>query len=119
MEVPIIPQGKIMGLLSLNNITNFSGMEFSTFRLKKGTSEEELFAAADDAVKGLMAKEEGFLGHAILRGSDNIYVDVLFATSQERAAQICALWVGNSFCQSYLEKIEEGSVNLAFYQRVK
>lgn len=108
-----------MPLLALSNISNYSGMEFSTFKLKSGVSEEELFKAADDAVIGLMAKEEGFLGHAILRGSDNTYVDVLSATSQERAAQICAKWVGNSFCQSYLEKIEEGSVNLAFYQRVK
>lgn len=108
-----------MQLLALNNISNFSGMEFSTFKLKKGISEDELFKAAHDAVKGFMAKEDGFLGHAILRGENKTYVDVLFATSQERASQICAKWIGNSFCQSYLEKIEEASVNLAFYQRVK
>lgn len=108
-----------MKLLALKNIPNFSGMEFSTFRLKNGVSEDDLFKAADDAVKGLMTKEDGFLGHAILRGENKTYVDVLFATSQERASQICAKWTGNLFCQSYLEKIEESSVNLAFYQRVK
>jgi len=108
-----------MKLLALNNIPNFSGMEFSTFRIKNGVSEHELFKAADDAVKGFMSKEDGFLGHVVLRGEDKTYVDVLFATSQERVSQICAKWIGNPFCQSYLEKIEDGSVNLAFYQRVK
>ena len=54
-----------MSLLALNNISNFSGMEFSTFKLKHGISEDELFKAADDAVKGFMTKEDGFLGHAI------------------------------------------------------
>lgn len=108
-----------MPIPPLDNISNFCGIEFSTFKLKDNASEAQLFKAADDAVNGLMAKQEGFLGHAILRSSDHTYVDVLFATSQERAAAICAKWVGNTFCLSYLEKIEEGSVNLAFYQRVK
>ena len=105
--------------VALNNIGGFLGMEFSTFKLKKGVSETELFKAEDDAVNGLMSKEEGFLGHTILRGENGVYVDVLFATSQERAAQICAKWVGNPFCSAYLEKIQEDSVNLVFFQRIK
>ncbi len=102
-----------------NNISSFLGMEFSTFKLKEGISEIELFKAADEAVSGFMSKEEGFLGHSILRGENGVYVDVLFATSKKQAEQICAKWVGNSFCLAYLEKIQEDSVNLAFFERVK
>lgn len=53
-----------MQFLALNNIANFSSVEFSTFRLKSGVSKNELFKAADDAVKSLMAKEKGFVSLA-------------------------------------------------------
>ena len=111
-----------MQLNPLTNIPAFGGMEFSTFKLKHGVSESELFTAVDAMVEGLYSNEDGFLGHAVLRGANDIYVDVVFATSQSRAAELCAKWGTSPFapaCLSYLEKIEEGSVNLAFFQRVK
>jgi hypothetical protein len=108
-----------MQLVMLNNISGFVGMEFSTFKLKEGVSETELFKAADEAVNGFMSKEEGFLGHSILRGEHGVYVDVLFAASKQQAVQICAKWVNNPFCSAYLEKIQEDSVNLSFFERIK
>ena len=111
-----------MKLKSLLDIPAFGGMEFSTFKLKRGVSETELFTAVDKMVEGLYSSEEGFLGHAVLKGADGIYVDVVFATSQSRAAELCAKWGAGPFapaCLPYLEKIEEGSANLAFFQRVK
>ncbi len=111
-----------MNIKSLAGISEFGGMEFSAFRLKLGISEADLFAAVDRMVEGLYADEEGFLGHAVLKGADDGYVDVVFATSQTRAAELCAKWDTGPFapaCLSYLEKIEEGSAKLAFFQRVK
>ena len=73
-------------------------------------------------VEGLYSTEDGFLGHAVLRGTNDTYVDVVFATSQSRATELCAKWGTGPFapvCLSYLEKTEEGSANLAFFQRVK
>ena len=49
-------------------------MEFSTFKLKRGVSESELFTAVDKMVEGLYSTEEGFLGHAVLKGADDTYV---------------------------------------------
>ncbi|WP_332777840.1 hypothetical protein [Polaromonas sp.] len=111
-----------MKLKSLSDIPAFGGMEFSTFKLKHGVSESELFAAVDKMVEGLYSTEEGFLGHTLLKGMDDTYVDVVFATSQSRAAELCAKWGAGPFapaCLSYLEKIEEGSAKLAFFQRIK
>ena len=99
---------------ALPDISTFSGIEFSVFKLKQGVPEPALLAAVEQMVEGLYAGEEGFLGHAILKGADDIYVDVLFANS--------AKWGSGPFaeaCLSYLEKIEEGSARLAFFQRIK
>ncbi|HSX90212.1 MAG TPA: hypothetical protein VLG17_19725 [Pseudomonas sp.] len=107
---------------ALPDISTFSGMEFSVFKLKQGVSEPALLAAVEQMVEGLYAGEEGFLGHAILKGADDIYVDVLFANSAARASELCAKWGSGPFaeaCLSYLEKIEEGSARLAFFQRIK
>lgn len=111
-----------MKLKSLSDIPTFGGMEFTTFRLKPGVSESDLFFAVDKMVEGLYSDEEGFLGHALLKGVDDIYVDVVFATSHSRAAELCAKWGTGPFapaCLSYLEKIVEGSAKLAFFERVK
>jgi hypothetical protein len=111
-----------MKLKSLSDIPAFGGMEFSTFKLKHGVSETELFTAVDKMVEGLYSTEEGFMGHAVLKGADGTYVDVVFAASQSRAAELCSKWGAGPFapaCLPYLEKIEEGSANLAFFQRVK
>ena len=111
-----------MKLNSLSRIPTFGGIEFSTFKLKHGVSETDLFAAADQMVDGLYAVEEDFLGHAVLKGADGQYVDVVFATTQLRAAELCAKWGAGPFasaCLPYLEKLEEGSTSLAFFERIK
>ncbi len=96
----------------------FGGLEFSTFRLKPGVSEGELRVAAGRARDGLMAKQPGFLGHAVLRGNDGVYVDMLWADTQARASEICGLWVGHPDCTNYLALIESGSESLAFFERM-
>lgn len=111
-----------MQLTSLPRIHAFGGIEFSTFKLKPGVSESVLFAAVDQMVEGLYTMEDGFLGHAILKGENDIYVDVVFATSSSKAAELCAKWGTGPFaptCLAYLEKIQEGTANLAFFQRIK
>lgn len=110
-----------MSLKSLTGIPSFGGMEFSTFKVKSGVSEAALVAAVDLMVEGLYTNEAGFMGHALLKGTEGTYVDVLFATSQLRAAELCAKWGTGPFataCLPYLEMIEEDSIKLAFFERV-
>lgn len=118
----------------------FGGLEFSTFRLRHGVSEAELLAAAKRAREGLMARQPGFLGHAVLRqeqeveagsgsqgqghgygesaGAGPLWVDLLWAETRQRAQEICALWVGHPDCADYLALIEPGSARLGFYTRL-
>lgn len=104
------------------NIQDFGGMEFATFKLKDGVTETSLFEAIDEMVNGLYKDEACFLGHCLLKGKDNTYVEVVFATSQEDAAYLCGKWGQGPFaeaCISYMDKIDPETANIAFYQRIK
>jgi len=103
-------------------LASFGGMEFAPFRLLPGVSETQLCEAVEAMVAGLYANEPGFLGHALLRGADGRYVDVVFADSAERARALCGKWGTGPFaaaCLPYLRAIEPGSAELAFYDRVR
>ncbi len=108
-----------MSLKSLNSISSFSGMEYGLFKLKEGLSEEDMLKAAEAAEKEFLSKEEGFLGHAILKGKDGLYVDLSFATTQDKAEEICGKWMGNEFTLKYLEFIDPESVDMSFWSRIK
>jgi len=106
-------------LNSITNINSFVGMEFSTFRLKESSSEAKMLEAARNMEQEFLSKEDGFLGHGVLKGKDGIYVDLAFATSQEKAESICGKWMENAFALKYLEFIDSESVDLSFWERIK
>ncbi len=106
-------------LKNLTKINSFVGIEFCTFMLKEGASEEKMLGAAKDMEKEFLSKESGFLGHSVLKGKDGVYVDMAFATSQEKAEAICGKWMDNKFALKYLEFIDSESVNLGFWERIK
>ena len=94
-----------MSLQLLSSVSNFSGMEFGVFKLKQGASEIEMLKAADAADKNCLSKEDGFLGHAVLKGKDGLYVDLSFATTKEKAEEIGSKWMINEFTIQYIEFI--------------
>jgi len=107
---------------SLNNISSinsFVGIEFCTFKLKNGASEEKMLEAAKNMDQKFLSREHGFLGHGVLKGKDETYVDLAFATSQEKAEEICGKWMENEFALKYLEFIDSESVDLSFWTRIK
>jgi len=108
-----------MNLQLLNNISSFSGAEYGLFKLKKGMEEVDMLKTAEVVEKEFLSKEEGFLGHTILKGDDGLYVDLLFATTQQKAEQICGKWMSNEFALKYLEFIDPESVSMSFWTRVK
>lgn len=97
----------------------FKGIEFGTFRLKEGKSEAEMLAAAKKMEEEFLYKEEGFLGHAILKGNDGTYADLAFATSQAKAEEICGKWTQNPFALAFLEFIDHTSTNIGFWTRLQ
>ncbi len=103
----------------LHGISGFSGVEFGIFKLKKGVSESDMLRAAKIADQEFLSKEDGFLGHAVLKGKDDLYVDLAFASTQEKAEKICGKWMGNEFTLKYLEFIDPESVDMSFWTRVK
>jgi len=94
-------------------------MEFGTFKLKEEASEEKMLQAAKNMEQEFLSKETGFLGHAVLKGQNGMYVDVAFATTQEQAEAICGKWTENAFALKYLEFIDCESADLKFWTRIK
>ena len=108
-----------MSLKALTKVSSFTGMEFGTFKLKDGVSESDMLKAAQLADEMFLSKEEGFLGHVILKGKDGVYADVAFATTQQKSEEVCGKWMDNEYTMKYIEAIEPDSVNLSFWERVK
>ena len=108
-----------MSLQLLSSISSFSGMEFGVFKLKEGASEVEMLKAANAADKNFLSKEDGFLGHAVLKGKNGLYADLSFATTKEKAEEICGKWMNNEFTLQYIEFIEPESVDMSFWERIK
>lgn len=106
-------------LKNMTNINSFTGMEFGTFKLKEGASEKKMLEAAKNMEQEFLSKEPGFLGHAVLKGQNDTYVDLAFATTQEQAEAICGKWMENAFALKYLEFIDAESVDLKFWMRIK
>lgn len=78
-----------------------------------------MLAAAKSMEDQFLNKEEGFLGHAILKGNDGTYVDLAFATSQEKAEEICSKWTQNPHALAFLEYIDHASTNISFWSRLQ
>ena len=62
-----------MSLQLLNGISGFSGMELGIFKLKNGVLESDMLEAAKIADQEFLSKEDGFLGHAVLKGKGGLY----------------------------------------------
>jgi hypothetical protein len=108
-----------MNLKTLTKIQGFVGMEFGTFKLREGMSEVDMLKAAQVADENFLSNEEGFLGHVVLKGKDGLYADVAFATTQEKAEEVCGKWVENEYTMKYIEVIDPESVNMSFWERIK
>lgn len=97
----------------------FTGLEFGTFQLKEGACEAAMLVASKTMEDEFLCKEEGFLGHAILKGNDGTYVDLAFATSQANAEAICGKWMQNEHALRFLEFIDLASTNITFWTRLQ
>lgn len=96
----------------------FKGLEFGTFRLKTGALEADMLAAAKIMEEEFLNQEEGFLGHAVFRGKDDTYVDLVFAVSQVRAEELCGKWMQNPYALKYLQFVEPTSTDISFWSRL-
>lgn len=92
---------------------------FAPLCLKEGASEAKMLEAAKNMEQEFLSKEQGFLGHGVIKGKDGTYVDLAFATSQQKVEAICGKWMENEFALKYLEFIDSESVDLSFWQRIK
>lgn len=101
-----------------NSTASFSGVEFALFRLKEGVSEEQLIALSKEVDEKFLIKEKELLSHFLLKSKDGTFADVAIATTQEKAEEICQLWLSNDVAKQYLELLDQESVDMSFWTRI-
>ncbi|USD19835.1 hypothetical protein MJO52_12160 [Microbulbifer variabilis] len=105
-------------MLYHNRTADFIGFEFATFRLREGVSEKDLIVLSKEVDDAFLSKQEGLLSHFLLRGKNGIYADVSLALTQERAEQICQLWLDNEVTRMYLQLLDSESVDMTFWSKI-
>ena len=96
----------------------FAGFEFAVFKVKDGVTEEDLLALSKEVDDKFLANEQELLSHFLLRGKGGLYADVAIATTQEKAEEICQLWLHNDVAKQYLQLLDEESVDMTFWTRI-
>ncbi|MGI9277565.1 MAG: hypothetical protein ACR2PT_22285 [Endozoicomonas sp.] len=112
------PPEKEKIMLYRNDTADFLGFEFATFRLREGKSEKDLVELSKEVDERFLSEQEGLLSHFLLRGKDGFYADVAIATTQERAEEVCQLWLHNDVAKKYLELLDQESVDMTFWSRI-
>ncbi|MGI9283624.1 MAG: hypothetical protein ACR2PX_28950 [Endozoicomonas sp.] len=98
--------------------SDFMGMEFATFRLRDGVTEEQLIALSKEVDQQFLSEQKELLAHFLLKGKDGQYADVAIATTQEKAEEICDMWLHNEVTQRYLELLNHDTVDMTFWSRI-
>ena len=101
-----------------DNIGSIGGMEFATFKLKEGVSEDILIELSKQVESQFLSQQEELITHFLVRGKDGLYADVAIATSQQKAEEYCQQWLSNPVALQYLELIDESTVDMTFWSRI-
>lgn len=96
----------------------FAGCEFATFRSAPGVSDAQLLAASQRMREEFLQHEAGFVEHALLKGDDGLWADMVLAESHECARRICERFMQHEACLAYLALMAADSARLGFWQRL-
>lgn len=94
------------------------GLEFATFRLKEGVTEQDLLVLSQRVEAEFLAKQPELIVHCLLRGADGVYADLVMAPSQSLAEAYCQQWLHDEVAGEYLTLLEMDSVNMSFWTRI-
>lgn len=93
-----------------NKTVNITGIEIGRFRLKSGITEEALRAAYATMIASHLALQTGWYAQHLVKLSDDVFLDIAFATSEDHAKAICASWQDQPVCNAFLALIEPVSM---------
>ena len=101
-----------------SNAANFLGLEFATFKLKQGISEQQLIELSTNLEQEFLSQQTDLLGHFLVKGEDGVYADVTLATTQQKAQEYCKQWFDNTIALEYLGLLDKDSVSMTFWTRI-
>ena len=94
--------------------SNFSCVEFGSFSLKNSTF-DALLKASESIEDGYLNKFDNTKGHFIGTLSEDTYSEVTFGKTLGKTKEICAGYIGNTYCQPLLDMADETTMKLDFW----
>ncbi len=91
------------------------GIEIGRFRLRAGVTEAMLREAHEWMVGRHLSRLPGWRGQRLARLDGDIWLDIAFAESDDKARAICASWTGNRECEAFLALIEPISMEFGTF----
>ena len=93
-------------------------VEFVSFTLKEGISEQQLIAASDAFETGFLSLQKGYTSRQLIKGKD-AWADIALWETMEDALNAVEAVEQSSAAEAYDACIEEGSVQLQHFSIVK
>ncbi|MFC3153310.1 hypothetical protein ACFOEK_19880 [Litoribrevibacter euphylliae] len=105
-------------MLLHETMTDLGGLEFATFKLKPGVSEDKLIELSKCVEERFLSQQDELILHCLVRGKDGVYADIAMATSQQKAEEYCQQWLQDATALEYLELIDHETVDMTFWSRI-
>lgn len=108
-----------------NNAPSFAEVcvEWAPFAVKKNVTEKEIMATAELLQKEFIGKQDGFLKREMLKGSDNLWGDLIYWANDDAAQKASQNAEKSSSCMTYFQLMDtsdtEKSKVSCFHYKIK
>lgn len=93
-------------------------VEFVTFKLNEGVSEQQLLATSDEFNESFLSLQKGYISRKLIRDG-NIWSDIVLWETMEDAMSAVKACENNPAVGSYFKCIEESSCTMRHFSIVK
>jgi len=100
-------------------IKNAHAIETGVFKPKEGITEEQLLGVFEKMFDEFLSKENGFLGHKLMKVENGFYMDIVFATTNEDNLRICDMYMKTESGKKFVSMLDESTVKMNFWKEVK
>ncbi|TDQ27806.1 hypothetical protein [Tenacibaculum caenipelagi] len=94
---------------------SFSCVEYGVFKLKEKDSLDSLLLVSQTIEKDYLHNFKNTKEHFIGTLPDKVYTEVVLGETLGQTKQICTGYLENQFCKTFLEMIDESTMQLDFW----
>ena len=104
--------------MKVKNMTNDLAIELVQFKLAQGKDEKAFLEASDEMMIDLK-KQSGFIDRELLKGENNLWVDIVHWKSLREAEQAAKNVMSIPSCLKFFEMINQESIKMMHLDQVR